>query len=285
MNRFTVIDLSGLPPPAVVETLDYEAIVKAMRDDLVARFPAIVGVIDLESEPARKLIEVFAYREMLLRARVNDAARAVMLATAIGADLDHLGALFGVPRLAGETDARFRRRLLLAPDAYSTAGPVGAYAYHALTVSTAIKDVSVSRDRPGKVMVTVMMAGADPAPDAAMIRAIDLALNAEAVRPLTDDVVVIAPKIVPTAVKMRLTLYPGPEAATVVTAATAAVNALIERTSYLGYDLKRSALFAAGHQEGVYGVEVIEPAADILLTPRDVCTVTSVEITVAGRDT
>ena len=36
MSRFTVIDLSGLPPPAVVETLDGEAIVKAMRDDLVA---------------------------------------------------------------------------------------------------------------------------------------------------------------------------------------------------------------------------------------------------------
>jgi hypothetical protein len=40
-----------------IETLDYEAIVQAMRDDLVERFPLIAGVIDLESEPARKLIE------------------------------------------------------------------------------------------------------------------------------------------------------------------------------------------------------------------------------------
>jgi len=59
MSRFTAINLSGLTPPDVIETLDYEAIVTEMRDDLVARFPAITGVIDLESEPARKLIEAF----------------------------------------------------------------------------------------------------------------------------------------------------------------------------------------------------------------------------------
>lgn len=78
MSRFTAINLSGLSPPAIIETLDYEAIVQAMRDDLVARFPLIVGVIDLESEPARKLIEAFAYRELGLRARINDSARAVL---------------------------------------------------------------------------------------------------------------------------------------------------------------------------------------------------------------
>jgi phage-related baseplate assembly protein len=63
MSRFTAIDLSGLAPPDILETLDFEAIVTAMRNDLVQRFPAIADVIDLESEPARKLIEAFAYRE------------------------------------------------------------------------------------------------------------------------------------------------------------------------------------------------------------------------------
>lgn len=82
MSRFAAINLSGLTPPDIIERLDYEAIVTEMRDDLVARFPAIVGVIDLESEPARKLIEVFAYRELILRGRINDAARSVILASA-----------------------------------------------------------------------------------------------------------------------------------------------------------------------------------------------------------
>ena len=39
MTRFTAIDLSGLVPPGIIQTLDYEAIVTAMRDDLVERFP------------------------------------------------------------------------------------------------------------------------------------------------------------------------------------------------------------------------------------------------------
>ena len=43
MSRFTAINLAGLPPPDVIETLEYKAIVGEMRDDLVARFPAIAG--------------------------------------------------------------------------------------------------------------------------------------------------------------------------------------------------------------------------------------------------
>ena len=110
MTRFAVFDLASLPYPGVVETLDMEAIVTSMRDDLVSQFPAIIGVIDLESEPARKLIEVFAYREVLLRARINDAARQRMLAFAAGANLDAIAAYYGVSRFEGETDASFRRR-------------------------------------------------------------------------------------------------------------------------------------------------------------------------------
>ena len=80
MTRFAVFDLASLPYPGVVETLHIEAIVNSMRNDLVARFPAIAGVIDLESEPARKLIEVFAYRETLLRARAIEPEHAELAA-------------------------------------------------------------------------------------------------------------------------------------------------------------------------------------------------------------
>jgi hypothetical protein len=121
MSRFSTINLSALTPPDIIETLDCEAIVREMRDDLVARFPFIAGVIDLESEPARKLIVAFAYRELRLRARINDGARAVVLASSYGTHLDHLGALFGTSRQDGETDDRHRRRIQLAPEAFSVA--------------------------------------------------------------------------------------------------------------------------------------------------------------------
>ena len=115
MTRFAVFDLAALPYPGVVETLDTEVIVTAMRNDLVARFPAIAGVIDLESEPARKLIEVFAYREVLLRARINDAARQRMLAFAAGSNLDAIAAYYGVSRFDGEADTSLRRRRTQCP--------------------------------------------------------------------------------------------------------------------------------------------------------------------------
>jgi phage-related baseplate assembly protein len=283
--RFSTIDLSGMAPPDVIETLDYEAIVTAMRDDLVAKFPAIVGVIDLESEPARKLIEVFAYRELGLRARVNDAARAVMLAYALESDLDHIGARYAVERLEGESDARFRHRIAIAPEALSVAGPEGAYQFHALSADVTIADVSVYMDRPGRVIVTVMMEGNDPVPSAEMLLKVREVINSKVVRPLTDEVAVLSPQIIRTPIAVKLTLYPGPSAATVKLQAETGLANLVERIHFLGYDLKRSAIYAASHEGGgVHGVEIITPAADIVTTPRQLVIIESVTVTTLGRD-
>lgn len=53
-----------------------------MRADLVARAPALLGALAIESDPLNKLLEVCVYREMILRQRVNDAAKGVMIAYA-----------------------------------------------------------------------------------------------------------------------------------------------------------------------------------------------------------
>ena len=49
-------DLTQLPPPEVVETLDFETILQVHRADLLARYPEAAAVIDLESEPLNKLL-------------------------------------------------------------------------------------------------------------------------------------------------------------------------------------------------------------------------------------
>ncbi|MFP3686174.1 baseplate assembly protein, partial [Bacillus sp. SIMBA_026] len=89
--------LSQLPVPNVVEAIDYEEILSALLTDLVGRYPEFD--VPAESDPIYKVLEVAAYREMLVRQRVNQAARAVMLAYAEDEDLDNLGALFNVKRL------------------------------------------------------------------------------------------------------------------------------------------------------------------------------------------
>ena len=285
MSRFTAINLSGLAPPDIIETLDYEQIVTAMRDDLVERFPLIAGVIDLESEPARKLIEAFAYREMRLRARINDSARALLLASSYGTNLDHLGALFATARQAGETDDRFRRRIQLAPEAFSVAGPEGAYQYHALTVAPWARDVSAVSRRPGVVRVTVLKEGSNPAPTLTEREDIRLHLKNEAIRPLTDVVEVLAPIIRQKAILAKLTLYPGPDGEVVRQRALAAVTGWVEKNRLLGMNLRRSALFAALHQEGVQSVDLVSPADDLVLDVTEVYAIQGIEVTInAIRD-
>lgn len=95
-----MIDLSQLPAPQIVETLDYETIRRRMCEKLEQLLPGWTAA-DLEADPAVKILEVAAYRELLMRQRVNEAAKAVMLAFATGSDLDQLVAFPGVKRLPG----------------------------------------------------------------------------------------------------------------------------------------------------------------------------------------
>ena len=95
-----MIDLSKLPAPKIIEELSFETILAAMRADLEGRLPGWTAAV-LESDPANKILEVAAYRELLLRQRINEAIRACLLAFAQGSDLDHLSAFYAVSRLEG----------------------------------------------------------------------------------------------------------------------------------------------------------------------------------------
>lgn len=160
MSEWTV-DLSELPAPKVVEDLSFEEIRDAMLDHLKDLDPVFE---DLKaSDPARKVIEAAAYRELLLRQRVNDAARSVMLAYAEGADLDNLAALFDVERQDEESDDDLRDRVRLSLSALSVAGPKQAYIFHARSADDRVKDAAVTSPEPGKIDVVVLSTEGDGA--------------------------------------------------------------------------------------------------------------------------
>ena len=176
----SILDTSSLPSPAVVELLDFEAIVADIKADLLARYPEAATVLDLESEPLVKLLESFAFRELLFRARVNDAARAHLLAFATGADLDHLGALFGVSRMPGEHDERLRVRIQLRIAALSGQGTGEHYALVAMTASANVRAAYAIQPRPGYVHVVLWLHSMDTeTPDA-----VAAAINSEGTRML-----------------------------------------------------------------------------------------------------
>lgn len=279
-GSFTAVDLSKLSAPIVVETLDFEAIFQQMLADLIARDSTFSALV--ESDPAYKILEVAAYRELLIRQRVNDASKAVMLAYAIGADLDNIGANFDVERLliqAGdptaipptadifESDDDYRRRIQLSLEGYTTAGSIGAYIFHALSATGDVKDAAVPSVplTPGTVNVAVLSRTGDGTAPAATLGFVETALNAEEVRPLCDTVIVASAQIVNYTIEATLTMYPGAGQAQVLTAATAAAQAYADKMHGLGLDITRSGIFAALHQAGVQNVALTAPAADVVI--------------------
>lgn len=294
-GAFTTVDLSQLPAPAVVEQLSFESIVADMIADLQSRDPTFTAL--LESDPAYKIIEVCAYRETLLRQRANDACYGVMLAFAAGADLDQLGANVNVQRLlldAGdptavppvpptyESDNDFRARIQLSAEGYTTAGSEGSYVYHALSADGDVKDASAISPAPGQVTVYVLSRTGDGTADATLLNTVAAAINADDVRPMTDQVTVLSASIVDYTITATLTLYPGPDSGVVLLAAQTAAQQYVADMHRLGYDIARSAILGALQQPGVQSVSLTSPAADIAISDGQASYCTAITVTVAG---
>lgn len=264
MSNFTPIDLSKLPAPDVIEKLDFEILFTDYINDFVARNPNYSTL--LESDPAIILMQVVAYREMLLRARINEAAKANMLAYASGSDLDNLAAFFGVERLVDETDERLRKRTQLALEGFSTAGPVGAYIFHSLSASNEVKSVSVKSPNPGEVLVTILSNIGDGTVGQELIDAVLAKLNEDDIRPLTDLVSLQGAEIINYQVEAVITVYSGPSSAVVETEANDALQKFISDRHEIGRVIAISGIYDALHVDGVKKVELISPVADVETT-------------------
>lgn len=298
------IDLSLVPAPAVVEPLDFEAILAARKAALVALWPeadrpALEATLAIEGEALTLFLEESAYRELLLRARINDAAHAVMLAYATGTNLDQIGANYGVARLTItpanpaavppvaavlEADTDYRARILLSLAALSVAGPEDAYLYHAQSADPRVAHVTAQSPSPGEVLITVLARSGNGTPPADLLAAVGAALSAKAVRPLTDHVTVQAPTIVPFAVTATLSTYPGPDAAVVLAQAQAALADYLESVRRIGYDITLSGIYGALQRPGVHRVTLTSPAADVIIDNGSAghCTAINVTLTTTG---
>ncbi len=273
-----VIDLSKLPAPNIIEPLDFQTIFDEMINDLKARLDEFDALV--ESEPIWKLLEVAAYRELMLRARINDACQSVMLAYAQGSNLDQIAALFSVVRQqidpgnsnaippvdpSFESDARLRQRIQLSLEGHSSAGAIGSYRFHALGASVEVKDVDVASFEPGRVVVTVLSTQGNGEPSDALITLVTSKLNAKDVRPLTDWVEVKKAQIVDYQVKATLLLEEGPDAELIHQTSLQKVQNFVQQCHLLGRTIPRSGLYAALHQEGVAQVVLEQPSSDILV--------------------
>jgi phage-related baseplate assembly protein len=276
------IDLSRLAAPNVIEVIDFETLLAERKADLVALYPTdkqaeVAATLELESEPLLVNLQESCYREIKLRQRVNDAARAVMLAYATGADLDHLAALLGVERLVitpadvtnnvaavMESDADLRKRVQLAPESFSVAGPVGAYIATAMGADGNVLDAAATSPAPGSVLVTVLSRDGDGTASSELLAIVADAVGAEDVRPLTDLVTVQSAEIVEYEIEATIYTFPGPDGAVVLTEARKQLDTYVADCHRIGREVAMSGLFAALHVDGVERVIITKPAATVV---------------------
>ena len=300
----TPIDLTQLPAPSVVEVLDFEAILAMRKAHLVSLLPeaeraAVTALLELESEPATKLLEENSYQETILRNRVNEAGKAVMLAFALDGDLDQLGANVNVARLVitpanpnalpplaavMEDNDAYRLRIQEAPDGLSVAGPKASYEFHARSSDGRVKDASATSPAPASVTVTVLANNDTGIADAALLAIVARALNAEDVRPLGDRLTVQAAQVIDYQIEATLFIGVGPEVPILLDAARANALRVSQPRRPLGHSIYRSACSAAVHVEGVRKVVLTSPAADIELNATQAARCTAIKLNVVVRD-
>ncbi|HEJ6944226.1 baseplate J/gp47 family protein [Serratia marcescens] len=277
------IDLSQLPSPQIIEPLDFETILVDVKAVMIAAFPAdqqasVAAALSLESEPLNVIAQAMAYRELLLRRRINEGAAACMLSHAEGTDLDNLAANLDTERLTitpetdtsdavMESDEALRLRAQSAFEGMSVAGPSAAYEYFARSASGKVADARATSPAPAEVVIAILSTDGDGTASPELLAAVTAAVNDEEVRPLGDRVTVRSADIVDYSIDAELFLYPGPESEPIINAAMASLRGfLADNDKKIGRDVARSAISASLHVQGVQRVVLRSPSTDLQIS-------------------
>lgn len=232
-----------------------------------------------------------------------------------------------------------RMRGQMALDGFSTAGPIDAYKFFALSASVKVKSVDVRSDEPGKVIVTILSTEGDGTAvrresvsetkitvtdgkatlsgksidhlvvkdvsggqtykenfdytfdkansllavtvdskisnntellvsyeRADVLELVELALNHEDARPLTDHVSVVSAEIIKYSISAHITVYSGPSFSVVEDAANDAIKIYTNERHAMGELVAISGVYQALHVNGVKKVQLDQPLQDIETT-------------------
>lgn len=329
-SRFPVIRPELLQRPSVLESISTDQIII----DRMARFKlrwsesdppnaAQYDVGQLEFDPIKIVTENASYFELLIRDRVNQAARAVMLAFSYGTNLDAIASRYpgGVPRIPGETDDNYRRRIWLSPNILGPHGTTESYAFYALsalganvlrdaaaftTRGTGIVTIPILVDKPTlalseqQVLAIVQRQiktglidplklsfetspGPPPIPTNDQILEVYKYVTANTRKGLTDVIVIARPKVYNTRYDISLKTFPGYDLAGVLTNVVAGLMQLIEKQRWLGYDHTIMGIDGVlNNAGGVYNRIIRQPQGDVIVGLDSVVQVSGIDITWTG---
>ena len=250
--------LRSLPPPQAVEELTFEDIRSDILDSMATTLPDWVQDPD---DPLYKAIENFAYRELLIRQRVNHQIRQVYLAFATGDNLDHLGALLGLEKITGETDDEFRSRFTTALVGLSV-GTRAAIEANTLAAGVGVDDVQIVVQSNGQDIVVY------PATDGAAISSADqatlLAYITDPARIHIGDAVTIGTVVTRAYTMVATITYDSgsTDRVELEELVRASVYEFIDDTRRVGAPVYRAAVIGALVVTGVINVSLTTPSAD-----------------------
>ncbi|WP_264686289.1 baseplate assembly protein [Wolbachia endosymbiont (group B) of Eupeodes latifasciatus] len=247
--------------PNIIEPLNFEEILFRMREELVKRDASFTALV--ESDPAIKILEVAAWRELLLRQRINEAVKGNLLKFATGEDLDNLAEFYGVERQKEEEDERFRKRVKAKIVGSSTCGSKEHYRYHALSADSRVKDALVESTIPGKVQISILSTQLSTTGIVSeeLLEIVKKQVTRDDIRVLTDTITVIGCNITEIDIHSRMSISP-------VISKEEIKKQFIEKfeaNRRLGWNVTRSWIIANLFVDGVENVELIEPKEDVVV--------------------
>lgn len=300
-----LLDLALLPPPAVIKDVSYDATVADRLADLATRYLTRgldVSTLMLESDPAVILQEEDGFREVFDLQAINDAAKAVMMLFARGADQDVLYALVGSRRLTvraadptasppitllREEDDDFMRRTQFALDGTAPGLSGGGYAHVALRAAAEVRRVSLIRGPGGQVTVALQgKINADGSVSNAAVSAVAAALNDDwsddvaTGSQLTDIPIVRSAVPRPYDVVAIATVPRGPSIDLVKAQSEKGLGAATVKGKLIAGKVPTDALIAAGRVAAMSKFRLVSPAADVVCGPDEVpwCRSIAVEV-------
>ena len=255
------INFKDLRTPSAIEDVNFDQRLADLRARLVALFPAIATSLDSEADINSKLLELLAELRTQFDARINDSVKALLLPFAVGSDLEHIGTTYHrTSRKDNEDDEQYRRRIALAPDAKSVAGPVNAYLFHALSASPDVKAAAFESPTPNHVNIFILSHANSGKPSAALLDIVRQALNPDDVRPQGDKVNVQSAFIQPYQIKEKLVSAAGFNVEKIYSVALGSIQQYVHSQHILGGVISESGLHGALHVNGVEEVR-LEPAS------------------------
>ncbi|GFQ79658.1 baseplate protein J [Trichonephila clavata] len=245
-----------------------------MKEELISRDASFTALV--ESDPAIKILEIAAWRELLLRQRINEAVKSNLLKFARGEELDNLAEFYGVERQKEEEDERFRKRIKAKIVGSSTCGSKEYYRYHALSADSRVQDALVESPIPGKVQISILSTQLSTTgiPPKELLEIVRNQLNREDVRILTDTIEVVSCNIIEIDIHSRISI----KRPDIIETVKKEFIEKFETTKRLGWNVTRAWIIANLFVEGVENVELIEPREDVVVLGNECAALRSLNV-------